>query len=360
MAETWLKEEQFPDVVDLKTVAQSGNVIEVRDVTDDGKTALKCANTDGVDAKAFEALGKSVMEAVSANNPASTALEVTNASTNAGARALVVEGKTDLIGAVQIPDLADAAVTALKVKNLDGVSSKALEAEGQSVIKANVVAGSDSTSLIVTNLSYRTGSKAMDVNGRVDIEAAYDDPETVDTYGLKVTNHSLLPGSRALDVTGMTMLTGKSTDNPASIALKITNESTNTGARALVIEEGIVEVKDKLTVTKAVNAPAVEITNTNGNENARALKATGTTELVGALALTVLGHTVLSADNDSGAPTLTLTNPSPSVFARSLKIAIGSSDVDSHSLWVVNGKSKFGGKVIVDQELNDAVFINHR
>ncbi len=79
-------------------VSPAGYRLEVMDVDDDAIIALKASNTDGVDAVAIEAEGKVEVTANSDGNPASIGLEVTNASTNINARALKVNGRSEVNG----------------------------------------------------------------------------------------------------------------------------------------------------------------------------------------------------------------------------------------------------------------------
>jgi len=64
---------------------------------------------------------------------------------------------------LHVTDIQNAADTALKASNTDGVDAKALDVTGQAVVRANNVAGSDSTGMIISNSSYRTGSKVLTV-----------------------------------------------------------------------------------------------------------------------------------------------------------------------------------------------------
>ncbi len=83
---------------DQDLVSLGNEIIEVADIEDDSRVALKASNTDGVDAVAIEAEGKVVVTANSDGNPVSIGLKTTNDSTNANARALKVEGKSEFDG----------------------------------------------------------------------------------------------------------------------------------------------------------------------------------------------------------------------------------------------------------------------
>jgi hypothetical protein len=81
MAETWVVQQVNPDNVDLKTVAATGNVIEVRDVNIDEtqRIALKATNkNNGTSARAFASEGQVEMVAGLTGNPAITAVKVYN------------------------------------------------------------------------------------------------------------------------------------------------------------------------------------------------------------------------------------------------------------------------------------------
>jgi hypothetical protein len=90
--------EETEKVADQDLVSLGNEIIEVVDIEDDARIALKASNKDGASSVAIEAEGQLKVTAVSLNNPASKGIDVVNTSTNASARALKVQGTSELDG----------------------------------------------------------------------------------------------------------------------------------------------------------------------------------------------------------------------------------------------------------------------
>ncbi|MBM3326787.1 MAG: hypothetical protein FJY65_07380 [Calditrichaeota bacterium] len=165
MPETWVVSTQNPDVVDLKTVANSGNVIEVRDVADDALISLKASNIDGANSVAIEAAGQLKVTAVSANNPASKGIHVVNSSTNANAWALKAEGKTDLHGTILTRDQND--------QFIDAAEERALRIGNQSPTTGVIIGRSGANGVQIHDNTHLTGNLSL-IDGSLESGGAED------------------------------------------------------------------------------------------------------------------------------------------------------------------------------------------
>ena len=97
-------------------ISLGNEIIEIADIADSARKALKASNKDGASSIAIEAEGQVKVTAVSENNPASKGLDINNESTNLDARGLEVSGRTDIVG-VYDPFDNDNPTIALKVEN---------------------------------------------------------------------------------------------------------------------------------------------------------------------------------------------------------------------------------------------------
>jgi len=136
--QVWGQQDAIPLPMANQDLVSLGNeIIEVADIADATRVALKASNIDGANSVAIEAGGQVKVTAVSDDDPASQGIHVINSSTNADARALKVEGKAE------IADL-DADDVALLATNTNlGDSARALKAEGTSEFAGSVIVRRD-------------------------------------------------------------------------------------------------------------------------------------------------------------------------------------------------------------------------
>jgi len=99
---------------DQDLISLGNEIIEVADIEDDSRIALKASNKDGASSVAFEAEGQLKVTAVDTDNPASKAIHTVNDSINASAKAIEAEGQCEVNVYAHI---SDPALNALKVTN---------------------------------------------------------------------------------------------------------------------------------------------------------------------------------------------------------------------------------------------------
>jgi len=152
-----------------------------------------------------------------------TALTVANSSADPEGLALKVDGKANIFR-----NAADE--TALIISNTEGdAEGRALLATGISEIVANNVAGSKA--LIVTNPSGSGTSKAMEVTGQTTM---YNDQHgDLPRWTLEVEGNSTHSDAGALNIKGVAQISGPEHQANPSTALFVSNNNANAGSYAL-------------------------------------------------------------------------------------------------------------------------------
>jgi len=353
MPETWVVQENDPDVVDLKTVADTYNVIEVRDVHDGGnpevdRIALQATNTGDNDddralmvegmaeivANVFEQAPGSIGLLVSnasrnslgralkveapfdGEDPATIAMEVTNLSEHQTARALKVDGRTE-IEAISENDLSTTALQVINRSNHN--TARALWIEGRTYLLASM-AGDPALEII--NAHVGVDSRALVVDGLNEMNYTGGDNE--DSPCLKVArSDGGFANPVALRAEGKSEIVAIATGNPESTGLSVTNASTHAGARALEVS-GVSEFDGRILINDLdAEAIALETVNSDVNAASRAFKATGHSEMVA---------------NAVGA-------------SNALQLINTSAHGDARALLVTSGKSEFEADVIMSSDL---------
>lgn len=301
---------------DQDLVSLGNEIIEVADIEDDSRIALKASNKDGVSSVALRAEGKVEIVAVSEGNPVSTGLHVTNESTHVDARALRVDGKTILnndtgiigklgvAGNVELSDYGCLKINDVNFEHEDRkalytanssahADARALQALGMSEIVARSGGEPVSIGLKVTNAHDAEGSLAIHVSeGKSKFEGQLEIPDLVEgVTALSVTNthHE----GKALDINGISQFRGEITgisdvtcktsviinDIDSNFStIETTNSYNGVDARALKAS-GMVEVIGNSEGNPATTGLLVK--NSSTHADARALKAEGNVEIVG-------------------------------------------------------------------------------
>ena len=326
MPDVWGREEEGEQTPNQNLVSLGNEIINVVDIEDDDRTALKTANTsDAANARALKVEGMAEIVAnVFEMAPGSTGLLVSNASRNPFGRALKV----------QTPFEGDppGTVTAEIVNESSHQSARALSVKGRTNIEAIDGEGDPNTiGLHVINRSDHDNAKALKVEGRTEINASMaGDP------GLKVINAHIGEDSRAMVVEGLSDMTYSRGLNEDSPCLRIVRTGAGFSNAVALQAEGKSEV-----VAYATGNPAsigLQVTNTSNHANARALKVEGKTELGGDVLVGI-------EDNAGNIDATGGQNP------QNLNIGAGASTADVN-IGQAGGKVTVMGELRVTEELH--------
>jgi len=266
MPETWVVQQAVPDNVDLKTVANTGNVIEVRNVNIDAteRVALKSTNTNtGSSSRALYSDGQVEMVAGLTGNPGITTAKIYNPSTASLARALAVTG--------------DGGKAATISNETNDAGVLALEVNGNTTMQSLSTGNPAHVTLDVDNGSSHASARAIKAAGEVEIDAySTGNPATI---GLHVKNASTHASALALKAEGTVELDGIRFDsgyiNTAAGGLNIGTNSPTAGINLgrtgenLHINSDVIRTYGELRADAGVQA--------NANENESDLKL-GTNE----------------------------------------------------------------------------------